>query len=87
MWELSGGLWLGPPGAVACRYYEETAHIPFVVSNRKWFPPRRHVDGLSSSIDLLPTLLGLAGRWLYVPDPRAESPVAAVAGLFSVVQA
>jgi arylsulfatase A-like enzyme len=43
--------------------YEETVHVPFVVSHAGGLGPvgRRVEDTLTSHVDLLPTLLGLAG--------------------------
>jgi choline-sulfatase len=41
--------------------YEEAIHVPLIVSNPRMFPEPRSVDSLTSHIDLLPTLLGLAG--------------------------
>ena len=39
--------------------YEETIHVPFVVSNPKLFPKPVRTDCLASTIDLMPTLAGL----------------------------
>jgi len=41
--------------------YEETIHIPLVVSNPILFPRAAETDALASHVDLVPTLLGLAG--------------------------
>jgi choline-sulfatase len=41
--------------------YEETIHVPFVLSNPKLFRSTQELDLLTSHIDVLPTLLGLAG--------------------------
>lgn len=41
--------------------YEEAIHVPLIVSNPRLFPEPKSVDSLTSHIDLLPTLLGLAG--------------------------
>jgi choline-sulfatase len=41
--------------------YEETINIPLVVSNPVLFPAARETDGLASLVDLLPTMLRLAG--------------------------
>ncbi|MAM75028.1 sulfatase-like hydrolase/transferase [uncultured Tistrella sp.] len=41
--------------------YEEALHVPFIISNPKLFPGGAEVDGLTSHVDLLPTMLGLAG--------------------------
>jgi arylsulfatase A-like enzyme len=41
--------------------YEETLHVPLVVSNPVLFPRPRDTDALASLVDLVPTLLSLAG--------------------------
>ena len=41
--------------------YEETINIPFVFSNPKLFPNRVETDSLASLVDVLPTVLSLAG--------------------------
>jgi choline-sulfatase len=41
--------------------YEEVIHVPLIISNPYLFPQPRSVDTLTSHVDLLPTLLGLAG--------------------------
>jgi choline-sulfatase len=41
--------------------YDEAIRVPLIVYNRKLFPTPRTVDSLTSHVDLLPTLLGLAG--------------------------
>jgi arylsulfatase A-like enzyme len=48
------------------QFYEETARVPWTVSNPVIFPAKvaghgRVVQSLSSAIDLLPTMLGMAG--------------------------
>jgi choline-sulfatase len=40
--------------------YEETMHVPLVVSNPVLFPHAVHTDALASTIDLMPTLATLA---------------------------
>ena len=40
--------------------YEETMHVPLVVSNPVLFPRAVHTDALASTIDLMPTLATLA---------------------------
>ena len=40
--------------------YDEAIRVPLIVYNRKLFPTTRSVDTLTSHVDLLPTLLGLA---------------------------
>ena len=42
--------------------YEETMHVPLVVANPKLFPKPLQTDCLASTVDLMPTLAGLAGR-------------------------
>lgn len=41
--------------------YEESVHVPLIVSNPKLFPEPTAVDTVTSHVDLVPTLLGLAG--------------------------
>src|SRR5262249_25176044 len=41
--------------------YQESIHIPLMISNPKLFPRGKSVSNLVSQVDLLPTLLGLAG--------------------------
>ncbi len=41
--------------------YEEALHVPLIISNPRLFPEAESVDTLTSHVDLLPTLLGLAG--------------------------
>lgn len=41
--------------------YEETIHVPLIFSNPILFPEPEAVHTLTSHVDLLPTLLGLAG--------------------------
>jgi arylsulfatase A-like enzyme len=41
--------------------YEETINIPLVVSNPVLFPTGRETDALASMVDILPTVLRLAG--------------------------
>jgi arylsulfatase A-like enzyme len=50
--------------------YEETIHVPLVVSNPKLFPKAVETDCLASTVDLMPTLAGLAdvprkGDWTF----------------------
>lgn len=40
--------------------YEESIHVPFIIHSPKLFPTRQNTDMLTSHVDLLPTLLGLA---------------------------
>jgi choline-sulfatase len=48
--------------------YEETIHIPLVISNPVLFPERSETDALASLIDLAPTIAGIAGAELDGPD-------------------
>ncbi len=41
--------------------YEESIHVPLIISNPAMFKAPRTVDALTSHVDLLPTMLGLAG--------------------------
>jgi arylsulfatase A-like enzyme len=41
--------------------YEETTHVPFIISNPVMFKERKEAHLLTSHVDLIPTLLGLAG--------------------------
>lgn len=41
--------------------YDEALRVPLIIWNRKLFPKARSVDSLTSHVDLVPTLLGLAG--------------------------
>jgi arylsulfatase A-like enzyme len=41
--------------------YEESIRVPLVISNPAMFPQPRESDALVSSVDLVPTLLGLTG--------------------------
>lgn len=41
--------------------YDEAIRVPFIVSNPVMFPKPRTVTALTSHIDVLPTMLGLAG--------------------------
>ncbi len=45
--------------------YEETIHIPMVISNPVLFPRRSETDALASLIDLAPTVAGIAGGELH----------------------
>jgi choline-sulfatase len=44
--------------------YEETIHIPLVVSNPVLFPKPAYTDALASLVDVLPTVAGVAGARL-----------------------
>ncbi len=41
--------------------YEEALHVPLIISNPRLFPQAQSTDALTSHVDLLPTMLGLAG--------------------------
>ncbi len=41
--------------------YDEALRVPLIISNPKLFPEPRSVDTLTSHVDILPTMLGLAG--------------------------
>jgi len=41
--------------------YEEAIHVPFIVHNPKLVPQNKSIDMLTSHVDVLPTLLDLAG--------------------------
>ncbi len=41
--------------------YQESIHIPLTISNPKLFPEGKETSSLVTHVDLLPTLLGLAG--------------------------
>jgi len=41
--------------------YEESIHVPLIISNPTMFPQPRTINALTSHVDVLPTLLGLAG--------------------------
>ncbi|MDN4495267.1 sulfatase-like hydrolase/transferase [Ureibacillus sp. BA0131] len=41
--------------------YEEVLHVPFIIHSPKLFAEPRETDLLTSHVDILPTLLGLAG--------------------------
>ena len=45
----------------AYNVYEETIHVPLVVANPMLFPRPLQTDCLASTVDLMPTLAGLAG--------------------------
>jgi choline-sulfatase len=47
--------------------YEEMIHIPVIVHNPKLFPEPRETEAFYDHLDLLPTILELAG----VPDPNS----------------
>lgn len=57
------GEMLGAHGGLHQKWYnayQETIHVPFVISNPQLFNSARKTDLTTSHVDLLPTLLGLA---------------------------
>ncbi|MBV9493992.1 MAG: sulfatase-like hydrolase/transferase [Acidobacteria bacterium] len=58
------GEMLGAHGGMHQKWYqayEETIHVPLIISGKPVTEQARNVDALTSHADLLPTLLGLAG--------------------------
>jgi len=58
------GEMLGAHGGMHQKWYnayEETIHVPLLMHNPKLFNGRKTTDILTSHVDLLPTMLGLAG--------------------------
>lgn len=58
------GEMLGAHGGMHQKWYqayEETIHVPLIITGKPVTESARAVDGLTSHADLLPTLLGLAG--------------------------
>lgn len=58
------GEMLGAHGGMHQKWYqayEETIHVPLIISGKPVTERARNVDGITSHADLLPTLLGLAG--------------------------
>ena len=49
--------------------YDEVVRVPCVISNPKMFPRPETVDATTNHVDLIPTMLGLAGH-----RPRADPP-------------
>lgn len=41
--------------------YEEILHVPFLIHNKHLFPQHKNIHTPTSHVDLLPTMLGLAG--------------------------
>ena len=56
--------------------YEESIRVPLVVSSPALFPAPRESDALVSLVDLVPTLLGLAGE----PDATRRASTATTSG-------
>jgi arylsulfatase A-like enzyme len=57
------GEMLGAHGGLHQKWYnayQETVHVPFIISNPVLFPEARQSELLTSHVDLLPTLLSLA---------------------------
>jgi arylsulfatase A-like enzyme len=64
MYTSDHGDMLGAHGGMHQKWhnaYEETVHIPFMISNPVLFPSAVSTTQLTSHIDLLPTILSLAG--------------------------
>ncbi|WP_201799735.1 sulfatase-like hydrolase/transferase [Myxococcus xanthus] len=58
------GEMLGAHGGMMQKWYnayQETLHVPCVISNPGLFPEPRRTELVTSHVDLVPTLLGLAG--------------------------
>lgn len=58
------GEMLGAHGGMQQKWYNayrETLHVPLIISNKKMFPMGKQTDHYTSHVDLVPTLLGLAG--------------------------
>ncbi|NOU92655.1 sulfatase-like hydrolase/transferase [Paenibacillus sp. LMG 31456] len=53
--------------------YEEMLHVPFLIHNKKLFPERNHFNTLTSHVDLLPTMLGLANADVADIQSRLQS--------------
>ncbi|CAG7635917.1 hypothetical protein PAESOLCIP111_03719 [Paenibacillus solanacearum] len=54
---------LGAHGGLRQKWYcayEEMLHVPFIIHNRRLFPQPQQCHALTSHVDLMPTLLGLA---------------------------
>ncbi len=49
--------------------YEENVHVPFLIYNRKLFQNTLQYDGISSHLDIFPTILDIIGR---EPVPEHE---------------
>ena len=41
--------------------YQEAIHVPLIIWNKKLFPSLYRIENLTSHVDVVPTLLGLAG--------------------------
>ena len=57
------GEMLGAHGGLQQKWYnayQETLHVPFIISNPNLFPASRQTNLLTSHVDIIPTLLGLA---------------------------
>ncbi|MCI1693381.1 sulfatase-like hydrolase/transferase [Aneurinibacillus aneurinilyticus] len=53
--------------------YEEVLHVPFLIHNQQLFPQHKHFHALTSHVDLLPTMLGLANVDIEVIKDRLQS--------------
>ncbi|MFI8494362.1 sulfatase-like hydrolase/transferase [Peribacillus butanolivorans] len=52
--------------------YEEILHVPFIIHNQHLFPQHKHFHSLTSHVDLLPTLLGLANVDMEIINERLQ---------------
>src|SRR5690606_18033215 len=48
------------PGAKEVFTYEETTHVPFIIHSPELFSGRNTFEPLTSHVDVIPTLLGIA---------------------------
>lgn len=53
--------------------YEEVLHVPVFISNKRLFPCGQSVSALTSHVDLLPTMLGLADADISAIQCRLQS--------------
>ena len=53
--------------------YEEFLHVPFLIHNRQLFPRHHDYNSLTSHVDLLPTMLGLANADITDITSRLQS--------------
>lgn len=69
-----------------CNVYAETINIPYIFSNQGMFPQAATCDAQAGLVDIVPTLLGLAGQTTSTPmqgtdlsslvrDPTAAAPI------------
>lgn len=53
--------------------YEEVLHVPFFIHNKRLFPHKQSFSELTSHLDLLPTMLGLANADIPAIENRLKS--------------